>query len=162
MYRLDSVCKSLMVLAVACSFAAKLAAADNPGQDCQRIGYTANNNKIQISGLVYGQKYFGPPGYGETPKVDEKHTALILKLDDPLRVYRAASEAEKAGILVVKEIQLAGKIPDGDLIGQHVVATGELYGWFSGYHKRPILIAADLVRPGGRIACDGSEQPLKN
>jgi hypothetical protein len=138
-------------------------ATDDVSFDCQKIGYTAAGNKLQISGALYDEKFYGPPGYGDTPKIDEKRGAFVVRLDIPLRVYRIDSETAPASIILVKEINLVGDLPPESLSlrGRHVVAHGELDDGWSPFHTRRIIMAVDSLKEGGRVACDGTEQPLK-
>ena len=89
-----------------------------------------------------------------------------MKLDDPLRVIRHGDEFHAGGPVVMRDVQIvplkkawAGNFDD--LRGKHVVISGRLFGSDNANHVRLVLINPDTIRPGGRIACDGSEVPAK-
>jgi hypothetical protein len=156
---------TILVLATVSSFAAPALAAQDV-RYCVRTGimYPKDHRKIQISGTMTGVKEFGPPGYGENPKTDDKYTAWILRLDDPLAVVEPRDEFHEGGKIAVKDIQVWISETYHDyaaLRGKHVVIQGELGGRETSNEVRRVRIFPDVVRLGGRIACDGSEQPLK-
>jgi hypothetical protein len=151
---------TLILPALIFSLAVQAKAASVAPLNCQRVGSTDRENRIQVSGTLYEEPFLGPPNYGY-PKTDTKLHAFILRLDDPLRVMRKGGEFEDPGPLVVKEIQLLGDFPGKELYQKHVIAAGGLFSQVLPWHRRAIVLFMNgRVRPGGRIGCDGSEQPL--
>src|SRR5687768_17168845 len=49
-----------------------------------------------LTGTVKAQVFYGPPGYGESPKIDKKETAYILHLSKPITVI--ADPADEDGL----------------------------------------------------------------
>jgi hypothetical protein len=154
---------AFIVLAAAGALLTPAGAAEKaPG--CQRMGDVESREKIALSGTLFGETQFGPPGYGANPKTDRRDRIGILRLDDPLRVDLTLTEFHEATTIVVKEVQVVPAKPAAlnvaPLIGKHVVIKGELFEPNGDDHVRPILIFADSGQPGGRIAC-GAPPPGK-
>jgi hypothetical protein len=120
-------------------------------------------NQIELSGTLYREPHFGPPGYGEHPRTDRKDRIAILRLDAPMRVNLPLTDFHEAGIITVKEVQIVpakpGALDAAGLSGKHVVIKGQLFEPNGDDHVRDILIFAASGQVGGRIACNGSEQP---
>src|SRR6478736_2094703 len=49
-----------------------------------------------LTGTLKAEVFYGPPGYGETPKTDKKETAYILHLTKPITVI--ADPADEVGL----------------------------------------------------------------
>ena len=97
-----------------------------------------------IEGRIKMEKYYGPPGYGETPEIDQKRTAIILVLKskicvvkDPKLNYIDITTRDT----IADEIHLA---PSSDMEfteGGIVKVQGSFYSAYSGYHKRKLLMS---------------------
>ncbi len=118
------------------------------------------DSAIALSGSLYNENHFGPPGYGAHPKTDRNDKIAILKLDDPLRIDLPLTEFHAAGIITVKEVQIvparAGALDAAALSGKHVVIKGKLFEPNGDDHVRDILIFAENGQPGGRVVCGGA------
>ena len=129
---------------------------------CPRPASIEQGNQIQLSGSLYNENHFGPPGYGAHPKTDRKDRIAILRLDAPMPVKLPLTDFHEAGIIMVKEVQIVpakpGTIDAAALSGKHVVIKGQLFEPNGDDHVRDILIFASGGRPGGRIGCDGKEE----
>lgn len=130
-----------------------------------RTGDVENRAEFLISGSLYLETQFGPPGYGANPKTDRRDRIGILKLDDPLNVKLPFTEFHPDQVITVKEIQIVPQKPSSldvtGLAGKHVVVKGILFEPDNSDHVRPVLIYASGGHIGGRVGCDGREQPSK-
>ena len=140
------------------------AGAPQPAAAC-RTGDVESGKQIQISGNLYLETQYGPPGYGANPKTDRRDRIGIVRLDDPMQVKLPFTSYHPDQVLTVKEIQVTPQKPSSvdvvALSGKHVVITGSLFEPDNSDHVRPVLIYASGGRPGGKIGCDGKEQTAK-
>jgi hypothetical protein len=61
---------------------------------------------VSLSGRVYLESKYGPPGFGETPKRDLRLTSAILKLDHTIYVCSDSNSSSTPGKEPVREVQL--------------------------------------------------------
>lgn len=127
-----------------------------------RTGDVESGKQLEISGSLYLETQYGPPGYGANPKTDRRDRIGIVKLDDPMDVKLPFTEYHVDQTITVKEIQVVPQKPGSvdvvALSGKHVVITGSLFEPDNSDHVRPVLIYASGGRPGGKVGCDGKEQ----
>lgn len=85
---------------------------------------------VVLSGILREETRLGPPGYGETPRIDERIKLLLLELEVPIDVCRdPAIDAPQHIAKGVKVVQLAGAIdPDSPALGRGrpLVVYGQL------------------------------------
>ena len=116
-----------------------------------------------LSGIVISKPERGPPGWGETPKVDTHWTAWFIKLDyaTPMIVPDFHSGALRTKIEY--EIQVRGKFEfDGTykrLKGRHVVVTGPLGQGAEPSNLGDAQIETTKVEIVSPVACDGKIKP---
>ena len=95
---------------------------------------------VKLRGYLVEKRFYGPPGWGETPKQDAKVGAWLLLLYEPINV-RAEAGDRASGDLNVHRVQLAILSDDkvlrkktSGLLGQEVFVTGKMYrgntGWY--------------------------------
>jgi hypothetical protein len=110
---------------------------------------------VELRGkLIIASKY-GPPGFGEDPKNDEKVKVPILLLSRPVNVRGdPASDLNTESVSGVKEVQLTfqSRIPHGQLIGKEVVAKGVLFHGTTGHHYTAVLMDVREIKQGNRPA----------
>ncbi|MFN8547493.1 MAG: hypothetical protein U0527_05855 [Candidatus Eisenbacteria bacterium] len=96
-----------------------------------------------LKGFLAVKYYYGPPGFGETPKTDYKVQAWLLLLSTPINI-RGAPDPDDGGeatnILQIDLVPPFGKHEKtvrNDFIrfrGREVIVTGSLYegrtGWY--------------------------------
>lgn len=100
-----------------------------------------------LSGVLHVRTFYGPPGYGETPKQDAREPQLILALDGPIDVVGA--ELPDGELLGVTQVTLVPKqgVNFMPYVGRHITVRGELFGRVNAHHHTPVLLGgADLVR----------------
>jgi hypothetical protein len=73
----------------------------------EELKYQYDTPGIQLEGTLVERKVYGPPGYGETPKKDERSTILILKLAHAITVEPIpdAKEKNSASLDVAKNVR---------------------------------------------------------
>ncbi len=103
---------------------------------------------VQLEGKLVLEAKYGPPGYGENPKVDQKVCVLILVLSEPVNVRGDLnSDLNTESFEGVKQIQLAvpGKFRK-DLIGKKVVVKGSLFRGHTGHHHTNVMMNVSAIR----------------
>ena len=103
------------------------------------------SNIHKISGDVEKIKVYGPPGYGETPEIDTKELAIILKLKKPISVICTDPEEEIDFDTNASEIQLVAFDFEDQIniaIKNHrqVMVKGEFFSAHTAHHVRKLLI----------------------
>lgn len=102
---------------------------------------------IRLVGTLVRQTYAGPPDYESVTKGDEPQVIWVLQLD---RRVCVDSNARYPRELTEMEIELALAADQyaqyRPLLGQKIVATGELVHGGANYQKRLVLEAANLHR----------------
>jgi hypothetical protein len=96
---------------------------------------------ININGNIVLKQFYGPPGYGETPKIDSVELFYVLILDKPIMV---SSEGET---FAVKEIQLSldEKIKRNFSNNKDYIIKGKAFFWHTIHHRTPIVISVDEI-----------------
>jgi len=94
--------------------------------------------RIDLSGTLTTEMFYGRPNYGENPETDEKEYPYLLKLDKPIK----AADLEITKIQVVPQSK-----PDiqavHNSLNKHVKIEGTLFFAQTGHHHTPILIEMD-------------------
>ncbi len=126
----------------------------------QRLSYEPA--KVQLSGIVITQHFYGPPNFGEDPKTDQKVQVLELKLDAPVDVIAipptgigkdtyAHRGADAESAYNVKRIGLVDvQYPAHNLdayLGRRVVVSGVLYHQDNALQYTTILLEVDKISP---------------
>ncbi len=52
---------------------------------------------VQLAGILQSKTELGPPGFGETPKVDSRVKVFVLKLEEPLTQEQLSLQPAKSG-----------------------------------------------------------------
>ncbi len=103
---------------------------------------------VQLEGNLVMEAKYGPPGYGENPKVDKKVSVPILVLSEPISVRGDPdSEINTESFEGVKKIQLAVEEKfRKDLIGKQVVVKGSLFRGHTGHHYTTLVMNVTEIR----------------
>ncbi len=107
--------------------------------------YTYSGESV-LSGVLRSRTFYGPPGYGDTPKQDAWEPQLILTLDAPIDI--AAAEPPNDEYLGVTRVTLVPKqgVDFRPFVGKHISVKGELFGRVTAHHHTPVLLgSAELV-----------------
>ena len=128
---------------------------------------TRDMQEISISGVIRVETFFGPPGFGENPRTDDRIAGFIVKLDRALCVanYNGArgefSESERK-LLRVPEIQIMSNVsgkPNSALFrmaGRHLVLRGRASFAEAAAHLRPITMLPVEIEATNRQKCQVS------
>jgi hypothetical protein len=109
-----------------------------------------DGNPVVLTGVVIERTFYGPPGYGESPKEDTRETQALLRLDVPLCV-----DATDPGVIYDRadnqhEITL---LPNWKHIepylGRRVEVTGTLSGALTGHHHTDVLMTVKRIKVMG-------------
>ncbi|HKC53262.1 MAG TPA: DUF4431 domain-containing protein [Burkholderiales bacterium] len=131
--------KSNAPIAVALTFLAQTSFADG---ECLNYGPQV----VTLEGRVVLRTFFGPPGYGESPKTDSREKQAILVLRRPICTIANPRDYEDAET-DQKEITLVpgtGMALSG-YSGKRVSVGGTLFHSHTGHHHTAILISAQAI-----------------
>jgi hypothetical protein len=100
--------------------------------------------RVTLSGVVQRGVAFGPPGYGETPKIDAKEVFYSIRVDNP--VCTVSGDQDNPAEASVKLVEMAfSHAPSKSLPGEHVRVVGTLFHAFDGHHHTAVLITPDKI-----------------
>jgi hypothetical protein len=102
--------------------------------------------------------FFGPPGYGESPKTDSKESQYILVLDTPIDIiglsqddyfpYDRQTERHVKQITLVIDDFKAN--PERTFLHKHVTVEGTLVHAHTGHHHTKALMDVSSIRTAKR------------
>jgi len=104
------------------------------------------DGRHKVKGTIQKVKYYGPPGFGENPKVDKLLTAYILKLDEPIKVVKSNNSLnEFDSTTIATEIQLVAfdflkQLDIAEQKHKKVELEGEFFSAHTGHHIRKLLM----------------------
>lgn len=106
----------------------------------------------EIKGKLIIDTFFGPPGYGETPDIDQVENTWILELENPINVIQDDNSPEEGKFnyskFNVERVQLAtfGSGIDMHLFkNKEVSITGTFWGAHTGHHITPVLMTVKQI-----------------
>jgi hypothetical protein len=101
-----------------------------------------NTNSI-ITGHVKIEKHFGPPGYGETPKIDRIEYPFILILAKPILVkVKSESDDDFNQETSTSEIHIYPAAKSVILPkDREITVRGEFFSAHTGHHRRDVVMA---------------------
>lgn len=100
------------------------------------------DSSVELQGSVVQEAFYGPPGYGETPRDDLVEVAYVLHLEHPVTVSGSGEFAHEP-VMGQQEIQLVLKTPAmlRDIPSSSCVQLrGKLFGAHTGHHHYPVLM----------------------
>lgn len=101
----------------------------------QELHYKCDTEGVRLEGTLTERTFYGPPGFGETPKKDLRDKVLVLKLTKPITVEPTENAEAKGSTSLntlrhVHQIQLfldSAQTAEGrKLAGKTVVVAGTL------------------------------------
>ncbi|GAB2844447.1 hypothetical protein GCM10027277_10320 [Pseudoduganella ginsengisoli] len=109
---------------------------------CLRV----DDHPVTLHGMVVIQTFYGPPGYGETPKTDRRETQGLLKLDAPVCI--GVSDAD--GVVTETQQSMVTMVPPAKVSlkhyrGKKVTASGSLFQAVTGHHHTDVLIDVEHI-----------------
>lgn len=100
---------------------------------------------VKLTGTLFRKTYPGPPNYEDVRRGDRPETSWFLKLSKPACVNADKEQPDlNPAHENIRTVQLV--IPAEfykkykHLVGLRVIATGTLYGEFTGHHHTPVLL----------------------
>ncbi len=115
--------------------------------------YAADTYKFEPSvatlvGQLVKKEFYGPPGYGEDPKIDSKESAAILLLSSPIKVFAEKDDQFNETRDNIKEVQLINikRIALSNFFQKKVKVTGKLTSAITGHHHTDVLIEIDEIQ----------------
>lgn len=105
---------------------------------------------VTITGRLERRTYYGPPGFGEAPAVDDPRPGFYVVPDAPVctRPGRDVNNDARRGIALVQMVlDSAGYAGARPYLETRVRATGSLSAWITGYHHAELLLAVDSIVP---------------
>jgi len=108
----------------------------------QRANYYYEPEISVLSGILRSQKFYGPPNYGETPKIDRIETFYILILDSPINVLSKKNDEFNEPERNIRDIQLV--ILDYSTfrtyLNKSIRVSGKLFHSETGHHHTKVLM----------------------
>jgi len=102
--------------------------------------------RIVLDGTLRAEVHLGPPGYGETPKLDQRDTITVLELNSGVAVCPDLGLAPKSGPVRVTAIQLAGvSVAVLRSLAQHVTVFGGLTRAVLPRDYLPVVLWVDSI-----------------
>ncbi|MDY6945889.1 MAG: hypothetical protein SXG53_09235, partial [Pseudomonadota bacterium] len=102
---------------------------------------------IRLVGTLVRQTYAGPPDYESVTKGDEPRVIWVLQLDRRVCVSsNVRYPREPAQVEVELALPAEQYAPNRRLLGQKIIATGELVHGGANYQKRLVLQADNLQK----------------
>lgn len=109
---------------------------------------------VTVKGFLAVKYFFGPPGYGETPKIDDKIEAWLLFLSTPINIRGAPDPDGDDEETDVRQIQLV-VLPRHDSrklwkdlrrsLGREVFVTGSLYQGNTAHYWTNVALELEKV-----------------
>ena len=117
---------------------------------------------VTLKGYVVKKRFYGAPGYGETPKEDYKAEGWLLILDEPINIRGDEEDSESLDVRHVQLVVLKEHSKEGpalykklrSLLGQEVFASGMLYQGKTGWYWTPIGMDLQSIGLVPRGSCD--------
>ncbi len=120
---------------------------------------------VSLSGILICKPELGPPGWGETPKIDSHWKAWFVRLDyaTPMIVPTPEFANNDLRTKIEYEIQVRGRFEfDGTyehLKGKHVTVTGPLGQGAEPTNLGDAQLETTEIKVAGPVACDGKAEP---
>lgn len=107
---------------------------------------------VKLSGTLIRKTFPGPPNYASVSRGDKPETYWLLNLPQPVCVDQDKTSADlNPAQKDVRVIQLV--VPQKfykkykQLVGKKIIATGTLFGEFTGHHHTSVLLTViDLTK----------------
>jgi hypothetical protein len=103
---------------------------------------------VALSGRLARVQAFGPPGFGENPKIDAREPYWRLVLRRRACVAGGADPITEAAEPSVGRVQLVwpSKAPASLRSGAPLAVTGRLFHAHTGHHHETLLLTVDSAR----------------
>ena len=98
---------------------------------------------VTLRGKVTTIVKYGPPGYGESPKIDDREVPIILVLPLPVRVVDTVTNLTHIQLVFAKS-EFSNSYRN--YIGKEVIIKGKLFEAFTGHHFTPVLLEVETVK----------------
>jgi hypothetical protein len=104
-------------------------------------GCVSTAQQVTLQGQVRYESVFGPPGFGESPRVDQRRSIPVLALDNPIDICPGANEEiDTAPIRGVRRVQLIGAPGNDRRLSGRVFLIGELQRGTNAIHYPPVTL----------------------
>ncbi len=118
-------------------------------KDAQAVIVADNGDAIRLCGRIRQEMRWGPPGFGETPKLDAKRSVFILRLQRPA-AFRHKSDAGQPVDQVLSKVQIS--LPSSEsrlavrrMTGRAVVLEGPVWSASSEGDVTPVVLQMTSV-----------------
>jgi len=99
-----------------------------------------------LRGKIKIWKRYGPPNFGETPKIDEIDNVPVLVLSKGISTCGNSSKFDRDAFRNEKFVQLLPSSPlKRSLLGIDVIVRGKLMEAQSGHHHTDVLIEVESI-----------------
>jgi hypothetical protein len=130
--------KTLLLIALLCTTALSVQA--------QRKQVHYEPEKVALTGKVVLRTFYGPPGYGESPKTDSRESQYILLLDRSIDVLGSPDFEAEHGVKQITLVVFDFKsTPVRPWLHKRVTIEGKLFHAISGHHHTRVLIEVSTI-----------------
>jgi hypothetical protein len=111
--------------------------------------YRYEPHKVQLTGKLSLKMFYGPPGYGETPKQDTKEHVFVITLRKAITVIADSADSVNETTSNVKNIQIFNpdNIPLYSLRGNVVTVSGVLHTSLDGHEHTAVILDLETIDP---------------
>ncbi len=109
--------------------------------------YFYEPDTCSIYGLLNKELFYGPPGYGQTPKKDTKENCYVLRLAKPVTVKPTTGsdkdiDIPQSNLLMIQIYSNDEKINNflEGRIGERIMVRGRFMGAVTGHHHTPVIM----------------------
>jgi hypothetical protein len=100
---------------------------------------------VVLAGVITDRQVYGPPGFGETPEIDERRSIPILTLETPIDICQGSeSEIDVTPLQGITEVQIvnySSPYPSG-----RTLIAGSLERAQNAFHYTSIFLVVDEMR----------------
>ena len=105
---------------------------------------------VELSGRIVIEHHYGPPNYGETPRIDTKVNSPVLHLDAPIAVVGSEQDdgLNSSPFSGVTRVELLEAAPMSlkEFYGKHVTLRGTLFEPVTmHYHTQVVLTLKEVL-----------------
>ena len=110
-------------------------------QNLYIIPNNQNGINVSVSGNIVLKQFYGPPNYGETPKIDKIESHYVLLLNKPITFKQGNSTK------TIEEIQLiiVDKISIELRTDWKYIVNGNAFFAETGHHHTPVIIIVNTI-----------------
>jgi len=125
---------------------------ESSGPSDARVDMFYEPMAYEVRGVVRERRFFGPPGFGESPRTDSEHFVSVLELDACVDFPLGSDPPNDSPIYGVCEVQLFGAAGFGEFWGKAVLVRGSFFRRMSPYHFLEVVLSVEQIQAGSGVS----------